>query len=282
MSRLQRKSTLVPEQVRTFPHGRIEVVSLDEFVVSHFIFQPGWRWSTDVKPIMQTPSCQLHHLGIVLGGRLQVVTDDGAEMRFGPGDAYEIPPGHDAWVEGDETWDVYEFTSGRVFALAPEEEDRQLVTLLFTDIVDSTGSLERLGDRRWRELLLTHNQLVRTAFDRFRGREVVTTGDGFLAVFDSPGRAVRCARAIVTGVADLRIAIRAGVHTGEVELVGGNVRGMSVHFAARVMALADAGEVCVSATTMQLSAGTDLRFESLGNQELKGISGRHEIFKLVG
>jgi class 3 adenylate cyclase len=280
MARLQRKSTLAPEQVRSFPHGRIEVVSLDEFVVSHFIFQPGWRWSTDVKPIMQTDSCQLHHVGIVLSGHLHVVTDEGAEMRFGPGDAYEIPPGHDAWVEGDEAWDVYEFTSGRVFALAPEEEDRQLATLLFTDIVDSTGQLERLGDRRWREVLLTHNQLVRTALDRFRGREVVTTGDGFLAVFDSPGRAVRCARAIIDAVTDLGIAVRAGVNTGEVEFVGGNVRGLAVHVAARVMALAEPGTVVMSATTAQL-AGSDLRFESIGHHELKGITGTQELFKLV-
>jgi class 3 adenylate cyclase len=280
MSRLQRKSTLSPEQVRSFPHGRIEVVSLDEFVVSHFVFQPGWRWSNDVKPIMQTPSCQLHHVGIVLGGQLHVVTDEGAEMRFRPGDAYEIPPGHDAWVVGDEAWDVYEFTSGRVFAVAPEEEERHLATLLFTDIVDSTGQLEALGDRRWREVLLTHNQIVRTALDRFRGKEVVTTGDGFLAVFDSPGRAVRCARTIIGGVADLGITIRAGVHTGEVEFLGGNVRGLAVHVAARIMALAEPGTVALSSTTAQL-AGTDLRFESMGRHELKGISGTQEIFKLV-
>src|SRR5205807_1090199 len=85
--------------------------------VSHFIFQPGWRWSTDVGPIMKTPSCQLHHIGIVLSGHLHIVMDEGAEMRFGPGDAYEVPPGHDAWVEGDEACDVYEFTSGRVFGV---------------------------------------------------------------------------------------------------------------------------------------------------------------------
>lgn len=282
MSRLQRKSMLAPEEIRSFTNGRIEVVALDEFVVSHFLFQPGWRWSNDVQPIVKTPSCELRHLGIVITGRLHVVTADGAEMTFGPGDAYEIPPGHDAWVVGDEVWDVYEFTSGRVFATAPEELDRRLATLLFTDIVDSTAQLERQGDRRWRELLLAHNQMVRTTLDRFRGKEIVTTGDGFLAVFDSSGRAVRCAMAIIAAVMDLGIRIRVGVHTGEMEFVGGNVRGLAVHTAARIMALAGPNEVVVNATTMQLSAGTDLRFESMGQHELKGISGSQEIFRLVG
>jgi class 3 adenylate cyclase len=282
MARLLRKSTLTPEQVRRFPNGRVEVVTLDEFVVTHFFCEPGWRWSADVRPIVQTPTCQLRHLGVALGGRLRVRTDDGAEMTFGPGDAYEIPPGHDAWVEGDETWDTYEFTSGRVFAVAPEEEDRRVATLLFTDIVASTQELQRLGDRRWRELLLEHNERVRTALDRFRGSEVTTTGDGFLAAFDSARRAVRCAVAIRTAVADLGISIRAGVHTGEVEFVGDNARGLAVHMAARVMALAGPGEVAVSATAMQLSAGADLQYESLGPHELKGIDGTHEIFRLVG
>jgi len=282
MARLLRKSTLTPEQIRRFPNGRVEVVSLDEFVVTHFFCEPGWRWSTDVRPIVQTPTCQLRHLGVALGGRLRVRTDDGAEMTFGPGDAYEIPPGHDAWVEGDDVWDSYEFTSGRVFAVAPEEEDRRVSTLLFTDIVDSTGQLQRLGDRRWREVLLEHNQRVRATLDQFRGDEVTTTGDGFLAAFDSARRAVRCATAIRDAVADLGIAIRAGVHTGEVEFVGGNVRGLAVHTAARVMALAGPGEVVVSATTMQLASGADFRFESLGEHELKGIAGPLEVFRLAG
>ena len=281
MARLQRKSTLTPEQIRHFPNGRVEVVSLDEFVVTHFFCEPGWRWSTDVRPIVQTPTCQLRHIGVVLTGHVSVRPDDGTEAVIGPGDAYEIPPGHDAWVEGDEVWDTYEFTSGRVFAVAPEEEDRRVATLLFTDIVDSTGHLERLGDRRWREVLLEHNERVRAALDRFRGDEVTTTGDGFVVAFDSARRAVRCAIAIQSAVAELGIAIRAGVHTGEMEFVGGNVRGLAVHQAARVMALAGAGEITVSATAMQLSVGADLRYESMGVHELKGISGTHEVYRLV-
>src|SRR3954454_19531571 len=113
MPRLQRKSTLTPEQIRRFPNGRVEVVSLDEFVVTHFFCEPGWRWSADVQPIVQTPTCQLRHLGVAIGGRLHVRLDDGTELEIGPGDAYEIPIGHDAWVVGDDVWDTYEFTSGR-------------------------------------------------------------------------------------------------------------------------------------------------------------------------
>ena len=282
MARLQRKSMATPDEVRRFQMGLMEIVTLDEVVFAHAVFQPGWHWAEHLKPIVGTAWCQHRHVGFSRTGKMHVRMDDGIEMSFGPGDAYEIPPGHDAWIEGDEPWDAYEFTSGRVFGLPPDDENRRLVTLLFTDIVDSTAHLQRLGDRAWRELLIAHNERLRSTIDLFRGREVTTTGDGILAVFDSAGRAVRCARAMVTSIAEIGLAIRAGVHTGEVEFVGGDVRGLAVHQAARVMALAGAGEVTASATTVQLSAGTDLQFESTGPHELKGISGSHEIFRLVG
>ena len=271
-----------PEEVRRFPHGLIEIVSLDEAVFAHFLLEPGWHWAEHVKPIVGTTSCQNRHVGFARTGRLKVRMDDGTEIAYGPGDAYEIPPGHDAWVDGVEMWDAYEFTSGRVFALPPDEENRRLTTLLFTDIVDSTANLQRLGDRAWRELLLAHNERLRSTIDVFRGREVLTTGDGILAVFDSAGRAIRSARAMQVSIADLGLSLRAGVHTGEVEFVGGNVRGLAVHVAARIMALAAPGDVIVSATTVQLAAGTDLRFESIGAHDMKGISGSQEVFRLVG
>jgi class 3 adenylate cyclase len=281
MARLQRKSFTTPEEVRRFPNGRMDIVQLDEAVFGHFVLEPGWHWATDVAPIVGTAWCQNRHVGLVQSGRLHVRLEDGTEMVLEPGDAYEFPPGHDAWVEGDVTFDAYEFTSGRVFALPPDEENRRLATLLFTDIVDSTTQLERLGDRAWRELLLDHNARLRAEIDRFRGREVTTTGDGFLAAFDGAGRAIRCARAMAAAVAPLGLQLRAGVHTGEVEFVGGTVRGLAVHLAARVMALAGPGEVFVSATTMQLAAGTDLRFEPRGARELKGLTGTHEVYQLI-
>ena len=142
--------------------------------------------------------------------------DDGTELEIHVGDAFEIPPGHDAWVVGDEVFDTVEFTSAAVFGLTPDENESTLATVLFTDIVDSTAMLSQVGDAAWRRLLLQHNQLMRAELDRFRGREVGTTGDGFLALFDGAARAVRCAKAMVAAVGELEIQIRAGLHTGEV------------------------------------------------------------------
>src|SRR6185436_16225662 len=124
------------------------------------------------------------HVGYVISGVLHVQMDDGTELEIHVGDAFEIPPGHDAWVVGDEVFDTVEFTSAAVFGLMPDENESTLATVLFTDIVDSTAMLSQVGDAAWRRLLLQHNQLMRAELDRFRGREVGTTGDGFLALFD--------------------------------------------------------------------------------------------------
>jgi class 3 adenylate cyclase len=280
MARPQTKSLRNPEQVRRFPNGRIETVSHSETTIGHFFLEPGWRWSRDVGPIAGTRSCQIHHQGVVLGGRLHVESDAGEACEAGIDDVYDIPPGHDAWVVGNDPFEAIEFASARVFA-APVDGDRVLAAMLFTDIVDSTAHLKRLGDSAWRELLLEHNQQVRLELNRFRGREIQTTGDGFLAVFDGPARAVRCARAICTAVERLGIAIRAGVHTGEVEFVGDNVRGLAVHETARVAEVAGAGEVFVSATTRHLLAGSELAFEPAGSYELKGLGDARELFRLT-
>jgi class 3 adenylate cyclase len=276
----QAKSLRNPQQVRNFPHGRIELVTHNETTVGHFLLQPGWRWSRDVAPIAGTRSCQIHHLGVVLRGRLHVESDAGDACEFGVDDVYDIPPGHDAWVAGDEAFEAIEFDSARTFA-APADGDRVLAAVLVTDIVDSTLQLKRVGDSAWRELLLEHNHQVRRELNNFRGREIQTTGDGFLAVFDGPARAIRCARAIGASVAPLGIAVRAGVHTGEIEIVGENVRGLAVHEAARVAGVAGAGEVFISAATKYLLGGCNLAFEPAGSFELKGLDGRHELFRLT-
>lgn len=140
--------------------------------------------------------------------------------------------------------------------------------------MDSTAIAERLGEAGWRELLARPSERTRWELDRFRGREVNTTGDGFLARFDDAERSVRCARAICESAAEIGLTIRSGIHTGEVELVQGNVRGLAVHVASRVMALAGPGEVLVSWTTRDLLAGTAITFEDRGLHELKGLSGR--------
>lgn len=158
------------------------------------------------------------------------------------------------------------------------EPDRMLATVLFTDIVESTTKAIELGDRRWRELLERHNELVRRELLRFRGREIDTTGDGFLATFDGPARAIRCAAAIVEHVHDLGLSIRAGLHTGECEVTGGNVAGIAVHTGARVARYAVADEVLVSSTVKDLVAGSGITFKERGLHVLKGIPGEWRLF----
>ena len=150
MPRLQRRSFTSPDEVRTFTLGRIDVIHLDETAISRFVFEPGWRWSKDVAPLVGTDQCQNRHVGFVISGSPHVLMEDGTELEILPGDAYEIPPGHDAWVVGDDHWDTVEFTSARSFAIPPDAADeRTLATVLFTDIVDSTATIARVGDATW-------------------------------------------------------------------------------------------------------------------------------------
>jgi class 3 adenylate cyclase len=160
-------------------------------------------------------------------------------------------------------------------------DDRVLATVLFTDIVGSTDAAARLGDRRWLDLKDAHDALVRAQLDRYRGREVATTGDGFLAIFDGPARAVRCAAEIAAAVRTLGIEVRAGLHSGEVELHGGEVDGIAVHIAARFMALAGAGRVLVSGTVKDLVVGSPIRFEDRGEHALKGVPGPWRLFEVA-
>ena len=154
MPRLQVKTFASPDEVRTFPKGQAAVVNLDEATIGRSTWSPGWRWSTDLAPIMGTRSCQVHHLGHSVSGVLHVVMDDGQGLDIPPNSVFEIPPGHDAWVVGDEAWVTVEWTSARIVGVAPEGPgERVLATVLFTDIVDSTATLQRLGDSAWQEML---------------------------------------------------------------------------------------------------------------------------------
>jgi class 3 adenylate cyclase len=283
LARLQRKAVANPDEVREFPGGsRVEIFELDDVVVGRTIWLPGWRWSDSVKPIAGTDLCEYHHVGYSISGVFRVAMPDGTEMEIPPHYFYEIPSGHDAWVVGDEPWIAIDWAGMRSFArpLAGSGE-RILATLVFTDIVDSTAIAERIGDSSWRELLARHNERVRWELDRFRGREVTTTGDGFLAMFDGAERAVLCARSICSAAQEIGLTIRAGVHTGEVEVVPGNLRGLAVHIAARVLALAGPAEVMVSWTTRDLLAGTSFDFEDRGLHELKGISGARAVYAVT-
>jgi pimeloyl-ACP methyl ester carboxylesterase/class 3 adenylate cyclase len=162
------------------------------------------------------------------------------------------------------------------------EPERQLLTVLFTDIVDSTERGAELGDRRWRELLEGHDEVVREQLDRYRGREVKTTGDGFLATFDGPARGIECARAIAIAVRPLGIEVRAGLHTGECEIRGDDIAGIAVNIGARISALAGPGEVLVSGTVKDLVVGSEIAFESRGSHALKGVPGEWSVFAAAG
>jgi class 3 adenylate cyclase len=282
MPRLQVKTFDAPDERRTFSLGHAEVVNLDEATVGRSQWEPGWRWTKHLAPVAGTSSCQVHHLGLSVSGRLRVETDDGASIDIPPDSIYEIPPGHDAWVVGDEPWVTVEWTSARIVGVAPEGPgERVLATVLFTDIVDSTATLQRLGDDAWRDLLLRHNARLRDELNTFRGREVTTTGDGFLAVFDGATRAVRCGVAMARSASEIGVPIRVGLHTGEVEFVGGNVRGVAVHAAARVMSLAGPNEVFASATTSDLLEGSGINLENAGSHEMKGLAGQRQVFRVA-
>ncbi len=161
------------------------------------------------------------------------------------------------------------------------EPDRMLATVMFTDIVDSTQRAADMGDRHWRDLLERHDELFRRSLERHRGREIKRTGDGFLATFDGPARAIRCAASITDAVEELGLELRAGLHTGECEVMSDDVGGLAVHIAARVMSCADAGEVLVSSTVKDLVVGSGIDFEDRGTHDLRGVPGDWRLFRVA-
>jgi class 3 adenylate cyclase len=199
--------------------------------------------------------------------------------RLIPGARFIEYPGEDTygWIDAPALEDVEEFLTGRRPAGAI---DRVLATVLFTDIVGSTEHASRLGDGRWRALLDEHHAAVRAELERWRGTEIKTIGDGFLATFDGPARGVRCAAGILDSVGSLGLSVRAGLHTGECERVGSDVAGIAVHIGARVMAQAEAGEVLASSTVKDLVVGSGLRFADRGLHTLKGVPDEWRIYAL--
>lgn len=226
-------------------------------------------------PLVHAPTLVLHRTGdrMVPLAHGHYVADhiDGAGLVEVPG------TDHFWWTENtDQILDeIEEFLTG---ARSVPEPDRVLASVLFTDIVDSTRRAAELGDSAWRLLLNQHDALAERQIERHGGRLVKTTGDGVLATFDGPARSVRCARAISDGAQALGMEIRAGVHTGEVERRGDDIAGIGVNIAARIEAMAQAGEVLVSRTVTDLVAGSDLEFEDRGEHDLKGIPGRWQVF----
>jgi class 3 adenylate cyclase len=283
MGQMQRKSLDMPDEERAIPNGKVQIWEIGDFVIGKTTFDPGWRWSTDVKPIAGTEWCEYHHLGIMLKGVMHFVTPDGLEMEIGEGQLYEVLPGHDAWTIGDDPVVQYDFAGMRTFALpAANRSERILATLVCTDIVDSTATAERVGPAAWRSMLAELNAESRQQIDKFRGKLAANTGDGLIAHFDGAERAIRCAAAISESAAKLGLGLRCGVHSGEVELIPDNIRGVTVHVVSRVTALAKAGEVLVSGTTHELVADSSLCFEDRGSHELKGVTGARQVWALIG
>jgi pimeloyl-ACP methyl ester carboxylesterase len=261
------------ERLREFM-GRLQVQSAsphDALAYMRMAYEIDVR---HVVPSITTPTLVLHRVGDLVchieNGRwlAEHITDakyvelDGAD--------------HVPWIDPDPIVDeIREFLTG---VREPAEPERVLATVLFTDIVGSTERARELGDRRWRDLVDRHHDVVRRDLQRFRGREVDTAGDGFFATFDGPARAIRSGKAIVESVRTLGLEIRAGLHTGEVELAGDSVRGIAVHTGARVASYAGAGEVLVSQTVKDLVAGSGIEFDDRGAHELKGVPGEWRLY----
>jgi class 3 adenylate cyclase len=241
----------------------------------------GMLRETDARhtlPVIRVPTLIVQRAGDrvarVGGARYIALGIQGAKYVELPG------PDHMPWVgDADALLDeVEEFLTG---ARRGPEPDRVLATVMFTDIVGATERAVALGDRRWRDLLDRHHALIRQQLARFRGREIDTAGDGFLAAFDGPARGVRCAAAIVREARHLGLEIRAGLHTGECEILGDKLSGVAVHTGARVAALAGPGEVLVSSTVRDLVAGSGLAFEDRGSATLKGLPGEWRLYAVA-
>lgn len=270
-----------PDDIIEAGRVRSDILSLVGITVARDTHQPGWRWSVDVRPLVGTDTCQVRHVGIALQGRLDVVIEDHTRIEIGAGDVFHIPPGHDAWVVGDEPYVSVEWVGARSWitplgALA----DRVLSTLVVTDIVDSTGVARRMGDRAWGELLAILENRVRDTLAWFRGQEIKQTGDGVLATFDGAARALRCALELRTVAAALDLPIRAAVHTGEIEVTEDDIHGLAVHEATRMLDFAGPGEILASATTRSLSGDPGLVFAERGEHVLRGIEGPRLLYSV--
>jgi class 3 adenylate cyclase len=265
-----------PDKTRAFPNGRVDLIKVGPLTFGLETLEPGWRWSVDVKPIAGTERCEFHHVGYQLSGRWIAEDREGNRTEFVPGELFDTPPGHDAWVVGDEpcvTLDVQGVADWAVRSPAA----RVLTTVLFADIVGSTALAERMGDVAWHRLLEQYREDVGLVLHQFSGTLVDTAGDGILARFDSPVGAVRAALGIIEASGRLGMGTRAGVHTGEMELSPKGLTGLAVHVGARVLAEAEPGEVVVTATTRDLTDGI-VEYEARGTVELRGITGTRELF----
>ena len=226
-------------------------------------------------PSLKVPTLVVSRRGCMVAKQSRYVADHVAGARFVelPGDDYLFFVGDTGRLVDP----IEQFLTGR---LPAPDTDRVLATIVFTDLVGSTEAAARLGDQRWHDLLATHGRLIRDELERHRGHEIKTMGDGVLATFDGPARAVRFSCAVRDAISTLGIAIRIGVHTGEIVVADNDVTGIAVHIAQRVQADAEPGEVLVSRTVVDLVAGSDLRFTDRGEHGLKGVPQPWRLFSV--
>lgn len=270
-----KKSLDKPDQTVEIAGITEDIVEIGDFTVGRIVQPPGWRWSTHMKPIVGGDWCAARHVGIVLSGRMRVELKDGTFIDIGRNEVFDIPPGHDAYVVGDEPlveldWSGLEAWTGFRTRL----HDRVLASLLMTDIVGSTSEAIRIGDAAWRQRLADHYEALRAQLDRFNGREIDTAGDGMFAIFDGAARALECAAAAREIAERHSMQVRFGVHVGEVELTEKGARGVAVHEVSRITALAQPGQIVVSESTKTLTQGAGLVFAEWGTHDLKGIGPR--------
>jgi class 3 adenylate cyclase len=273
-----RKSLDEPDYSAEYGAAVEDVVAIGDFTVGRLVQQPGFGWRTHIQPLVGGEWCVARHVGVILAGHLRVVLHDGTTIDLRANDVFEIPPGHDAWVVGDEPvveldWSGLEAWTGFRMRL----HERVLAGLLMTDLVGSTAEAERIGDAAWRDRLAAHHETLRSLLDRYGGREIDTAGDGMFALFDGAARALECAGRIRDNAEQQSLGVRIGVHVGEVELTTRAARGIAVHEVARITAAADRGEILVSEMTRALTSSAGLEFEDRGDFALKGLEGTRQL-----
>jgi len=275
---IRRKSLEAPDHRRDFPNGEGAVVGVGSIDIGRAVLQPGWRWSNDIKPAVGTETCEVHHFHIVLAGTVAFQMDGAEPQEFGAGDVIDIPAGHDAWVAGDAEAVLLDISGNSVDFGLPVPQARAVLTILMSDIVASTSTAVEVGDAAWKGMLVEHDRTVRRQLDRFQGHEVKATGDGFLATFQSAGASLQAALAIREAARSVGLELRIGVHTGEVEVLRDDVRGVAVHATARVMSSARPAEILTTAVTRTLAEGGDVAFDDRGPHQLRGFERPMELY----
>jgi len=271
-----------PDEVVEVPGVvRSEILEIGGFGLARNVHTRGFRWSEHIRPVVGTEWCQARHVGMVVRGTMWVLLEGGEQFEVNAGELFDIPPGHDGWMGDDEECETIDWTGVRSWLSPLDSLNRRiLLTVLFTDLVDSTAMATSLGPTRWAEVLAEHDSVLLDTLSRFRGKLVTTTGDGVLATFDGAARAIRCASSLHHAAGALGLSVRIGIHTGEVDVVSDDLSGVTVHEAARIVALAGPGETLVSDATASLASDDTIRLVEHGTHEMRGAGRTRTLFRV--